>query len=899
MEHLAGQYFLNSDLRAEEIREQIQMLCSAGYESIFLHARAGLKTPYFSKQWFEALETAVDELIKNNAKFAIWDEDNYPSGDAGNRICNSFPELAASCLNFRVIEAEKDTPILEYFSVNGAFCGCFAVYPNGEISDISDHCGTLRSKWNPAFINITAYSPFGQLPLPHRRRSMDTPRFALSWTPDKKCKIVTFEILRSSPGRHCSDLLNAETTQVLLDIIHAEYERRFGQKMKYCSASFMDEPSPAGIYPWTRSLPEEFFKDHNCELLPNLPHLVMDITPASPCIRNDYRKTLHRLLCQNYLEPVKKWLNERNIASAGHLTRSEYLSWSGHLWPNELRCFKHFDIPCCDPLGAGTGKPGSIAHHIGIKAVSSAARLFKKRAAGADAFAVGGDTISLRDLKFMLNYHLVMGITWFNVHGLYYTLDGERRDEAPPSLFYQHSQWPHMKTFLSYLKQRCAELDGEHQTNLAFLYPSSALQCRLPASPAPDEKLHKTAEALLSQQRDFELIDEETLSEQTPADFAVLRPYFIVAHAAFIEKKTAVWLEKYVSCGGQLFVAGVTPELIVSPGTVSKEIWSFSEKYKNEDFITAIPAPDIQGEQKENILIRKIRQNNNTRLFLFNRGKKTFCGTCDGKCIELAPGVAGFAEELQKKDMPPVLPISDLNVSFGLDSVPVNRWNTYCGPQIDILEKASLNMEKFAEFRRFSATFSVEDAFPLLFTTEEETLLRGSFELNGIPLTEYRKADFRDCREVECDITSLVKTGRNILTFNGGLFENPPYLRGNFTVEFPLGNSGYPTLSAAEKKIFLSAPCDYRYLGYGTFSGTAVYEGKVRAPQNGSYTLEFALIHDSVKVTVDGKELQTLIAPPYKLEVALSAGEHFIALEVCNAPGNRDILAGLPAGLQR
>ena len=66
MEHLAGQYFLNSDLRVEEIREQIQMLCSAGYESIFLHARAGLKTPYFSKQWFEALETAVDELIKNS-----------------------------------------------------------------------------------------------------------------------------------------------------------------------------------------------------------------------------------------------------------------------------------------------------------------------------------------------------------------------------------------------------------------------------------------------------------------------------------------------------------------------------------------------------------------------------------------------------------------------------------------------------------------------------------------------------------------------------------------------------------------------------------------------------------------------------------------------------------------
>ena len=41
-----------------------------------------------------------------------------------------------------------------------------------------------------------------------------------------------------------------------------------------------------------------------------------------------------------------------------------------------------------------------------------------------------------------------------------------------------------------------------------------------------------------------------------------------------------------------------------------------------------------------------------------------------------------------------------------------------------------------------------------------------------------------------------------------------------------------------------------------------------------------------------------LIAPPYCLEMTLAAGTHDIRLEICNAPGNRDILAGVPAGLQ-
>ena len=89
MEHLAGQYFLNSDLRADEIRTQIMELHNAGYETIFLHARAGLKTPYLSQDWFDALRVAVDELICCGMKFAIWDEDNFPSGDVGSRILSS------------------------------------------------------------------------------------------------------------------------------------------------------------------------------------------------------------------------------------------------------------------------------------------------------------------------------------------------------------------------------------------------------------------------------------------------------------------------------------------------------------------------------------------------------------------------------------------------------------------------------------------------------------------------------------------------------------------------------------------------------------------------------------------------------------------------------------------
>ena len=105
-------------------------------------------------------------------------------------------------------------------------------------------------------------------------------------------------------------------------------------------------------------------------------------------------------------------------------------------------------------------------------------------------------------------------------------------------------------------------------------------------------------------------------------------------------------------------------------------------------------------------------------------------------------------------------------------------------------------------------------------------------------------------------------------------------------------------LSSAPEVFELAMPKDFRNLGYGSFSGTAVYEGRTHVGQNGVYVLKLNTEKDSVKIFVDGKECATLLAAPYQLEIELNSGEHDIRLELCNAPGNRDILAGVPAGLQ-
>ena len=900
MLHIACQYFLNSDLRKKELEEQTDLLCDAGFEEIYLHARAGMKTPYLSKSWFDALNTVADTLKARGVKFSIWDEDNYPSGCAGSRIANNYPELNSAKLNALIFEGKKGVAVQEYFSDRSAFAGCFAVNDSGDITDISEYCGTLRRNWDSSRYVTGAYSPNGHYLWPHRRRSMDTPRLAVEYTPEEDCTIIAVEIIREY-GRHNTDLLNRETTDILVQLTHEAYKEKMGaERMKSCCSSFLDEPAPDGRFPWTRKFPEEFKADHRYDIMPLLPHLFCDISTESAKIRMDYRLTLHRLICNNYLENLRQYLNKNSIQSVGHLCRSEWLSYSNRTWPDELRCYKYLDIPCGDPLGRGIGRIGDCAHHLGLKAVSSAASLFGKAAAGADAFAVGGDSVSLQELKFMADYHLVLGINYFNIHGLAYSLEGERRDETPPSLFYQHSQWKHMKEFLRYLKERCLQLTGTHECSTGMLYPSAMYMSLLTERDDLDTALHNFAEELVSHQKDFELIDEITLAEQDIAEYIKRRPYFIIAHTTLITKSTAEYLEKYAAAGGKLLIYGGIPHLIDVNGA---PVWSFAAAYLTVD-VEKLPGFDLAGTGREAVMIRRVRkQDGSTVTMLFNRADLPFKGTFEGKDVELAPGSSCIAEELRNSAAVPVEMPEKWRLKFvSPNSVPLTFWE-YPGGYTELLSTAKFETLPLAEATKFTSRFFASDGFEIKLVIEEQMLKNGSFSVNGTPVSDFVPAQFRDCRELECDITHLLKTGRsplfNQIIYTGNpLFENPPYLRGNFSAKITRGNESYPILTAARPVYDFTEKFDFSEGGYASYSGSAICRSSTTVENSGRYIFVFGSISDSAQLFIDGKECGIRIAPPWNWEVELEAGEHEIAVEICNAPGNRDRMLGLPAGIK-
>ncbi len=914
--HLACQYFLNHDLRESELRDQVRMLARSGFECIYAHARQGLITPYFSRKWWDAVGVVLETCRECGIQFAIWDEDCYPSGVAGDRVFRDHPDCGAQRLEFTIFEAERGERVYRIFEWPATVYRCFAVdREGGTVADITEYCGSIKRDCVRRDLRHIAYSFENKIMMPHWRAVWGERRFALDWEAPNRCRIVAAQICRTPTGAHTTDLMKTEATRRFLECTHEEYFRRYGEAMfdELFDASFMDEPSVDGRFPWTDDFEAEFFSDHRFELAPNLAHLVTDIDERSYFIRHSYRMTQHRLLCTRYLGQVGEWCRAHRIKSIGHLSRTEYLSvCNSFLWPNELRCCKHLDIPCTDPLGAGIAWPDACAYHTGLKVVSSAAHLFQKEQAGSDALAVLGNEVSLRDLQFHLDYQLVLGITYFNIHGLSYSIDGPRKDEVPPPLFYQHTEWPWMVELWKRTGELCRILSsGRHLCRIAVLYTSAGFYCR--AEPGENNGLestiHRLAENLLSHQKDFDFIDEITLRELFEADAAEFTrryPYFLLPEVEFMERITAECLERYAERGGRLLLAGAAPQLIGSRLDASLFAWEKAAAYRCPDYLGQLPGPRLTGEGRENIFIQQREIGGETVSFLFNRAEREFSGELDGVPVWIPPqsGQLNSATSPRENTVP-AAEIREWSLAFPENHVPLIRWSGWESDgrefEFNLLNREAPETEE--ELTVESVFLYSGDRLPLRLVVEESSFT-GNWRcwVNQTEITEFLPSAEYDCRNRSADITAALRTGStptlNRVRFTGNGPLEMPYLYGNFKTAFRHASKTLPYLTGFDGRTQTGDLQPWSEFGFGAYSGRAEYTARLCVPEEGTYRLDLGRVEDLAEIFLDQERLGVLFAPPYVTDkVFLKRGGHELRIVVCNGPGNRDRLADLSSGL--
>ncbi|RLI12914.1 hypothetical protein DRO35_01835 [Candidatus Bathyarchaeota archaeon] len=528
----------NDELSEGELRWQIREFADKGFGGYFMHARVGLATPYLSDEWMNCIRACLDEGRRENLESWLYDEDKWPSGFAGGLVPAESDEYRIHFLTMERAEAEDLTRLLKEEMVQAFF-------------EISLSSGRIEN-----FIRISKPEDFSG-----------------------KGRLFVFKVKAEKRGNNrfngetYVNLLNPEVTREFIKVTLDAYAERFREHFgEYMPGIFTDEPNYAmGNYvPWSRDLPEYFRKLNGYDLLDKLPLLYFK-GEGYYKVRHDFWKTVTLKFVESYTKIYAERCEEYGLELTGHVLCEDNLNIQIRRIGAAMPHYEYMQIPGIDHLGRNIDNP------LTLKQCSSVAHQFGRTRILSELFGCSGHSMTFEDQKWIGDFHLALGITFFCPHLTLYTMKGEAKRDYPPTFSYHQPYWRYFKFINDYFARAsymCSR--GEFQAYILLLHPISSAWATfdpLSEKPNPDlwsynQELIKLQEILLGLHWDFDYGDEIIISKHGYVE----NGRFIVNKSAYrvvIVPPSLTWfsstinlLEKFLESGGRIIFVGETPRLI-------------------------------------------------------------------------------------------------------------------------------------------------------------------------------------------------------------------------------------------------------------------------------------------------------------------------------------------------
>jgi hypothetical protein len=491
-------WFWNGAIEHEEIRRQLlEMKNSGTVSAACILGWEGLGLEYLSEEWFDKVAYACQVAAEIGLDIWLYDELRWPSGHAGGKVLDGFPQYQAKCLRRTELRVTKPGPVvIEGDSLTVAVL----TWPEGSSGSDSAVIDLMSLSRNDS---IVWQAPGGNWLI--QIFEMEACKFTTTFT---DLKYV--------------DLLDSAAVQRFVTLTYdAYYERMpqyFGSVIK---AIITDEPGlycdlkpfllNPGSLPWSSALLAEFQQRKGYDLRRHLPALWQDSGPDAYRIRVDFYGVLADLLQDNYFRVLHDWCERHGIQLNLQPSHEETLKYAVKLMGDYFKAMQYSHLPGVDEVYAWD------KHNIVPKIGSSAARAFGSQNVWAEVFAAYGWEISLETMKAVTDWLFSRGINHLMLSAFYFSMEGEWRFEIPPSLFFQNPFWPYLPHYTDYVSRLQVLLsDGRNVAPVAVLYPTRTAQALMtPADEAPldslDQALQEVSNALLRHPIDFDYVDERTL----------------------------------------------------------------------------------------------------------------------------------------------------------------------------------------------------------------------------------------------------------------------------------------------------------------------------------------------------------------------------------------------------
>ena len=316
-----------------------------------------------------------------------------------------------------------------------------------------------------------------------------------------------------------------------------EFRDEFG---KTIVSMWVDEPSFAKVsLPWTGILPKTYQALWGEPFPMDRLHLLFVDGEGDRMLRLRYWRTVLHLMKNAYFKSVRDWARANNIRFSGHLMAEDTMESQIRATCFTMPMYKYFDIPGIDYLTDqqdwihGEIKPEkpyeTVWAHYGLYNTplqcSSAAHQAGKDIILAEMYGVSTENMGLRDQKQLFDHFASLGINHRSVHALFYSLRGRGKRAYPPHVHDYQPYWPKYHLLTDALARETAFIrTGEPVRDILLLHPIEtgfSLYHGKDMNGAQDNTLlqradglfNQTVRALVGMQANFELGDEDTISE--------------------------------------------------------------------------------------------------------------------------------------------------------------------------------------------------------------------------------------------------------------------------------------------------------------------------------------------------------------------------------------------------
>ncbi len=509
-------YFINDTFDRGEVVRQLNIMQESGISSFFLHIRDGiLDQAYGTAVFFENVKFLIDEAAKRNVKVWLYDEDSFPSGNAGGKIVMDHPELQAYSLKVDKLKREEIVDGVARRTL-GKARGLFgyAVY-NGEEGErsekLTDCFGPVRRYWNRRDMDKTYYCDMqNKLFFPHIRAGTTYAEIMFEAKIEGEADVYVAylqPVLTDSHYGMQADCLNRRTTEEFIKCTHERYAEYVGEYFgNVIPGIFIDEPSAGGLLPYTQELSSCFQRLWGYDVTDFYYKLSSEYAGNGKKVRREYIQAVTELFCDNFISPISKWCEKRGLLLTGHFYGEED-PLSGALCAQSVyRQTKLMGIPGFDIIGKYVGDREHCALILGAKIVVSSAAQSGKKKILAECFALNPFNFGYEGLRKTGDWLFACGINWLVPHAFHYGYGAYQRADAGKSFFYQDKLFPEYLRFAQYAGRVCKLLsEYEHDNRSLIVLPSEGLNEEVPF-PMCNTGVYPTDRALGIQDRCYQVV---------------------------------------------------------------------------------------------------------------------------------------------------------------------------------------------------------------------------------------------------------------------------------------------------------------------------------------------------------------------------------------------------------